>query len=84
MRAGSRRRSKRITAARAARVLELVTASGAVGQARWDLADGFLDDLRRIDAQMREVKKRLTAAVQARSASYSDKLDTLTGDHSTL
>jgi hypothetical protein len=57
--------SKRITAAHAARVLEQVTASGAVGQARRDLADGFLDDLRRIDAQMREVRKRLTAAVQA-------------------
>ena len=57
--------SKRITAAHAARVLEQVTASGAVAQARWDLAADFLDDLRRIDTQMREVRKRLTAAVRA-------------------
>ena len=41
-------------------------------QARWDLADGFLDDLRRIDAQMREVKKRLTAAVQASGTTLTE------------
>jgi transposase len=64
--------SKRITAAHAARVLEQVTASGAVGQARRDLADGFLDDLRRIDAQMREVRKRLTAAVQASGTTLTE------------
>jgi len=64
--------SKRITAAYAARVLEQVTASGAVGQARRDLAGGFLDDLRRIDAQMREVRKRLTAAVQASGTTLTE------------
>jgi transposase len=64
--------SKRITATHAARVLEQVTASGAVGQARRDLADGFLDDLRRIDAQMREVRKRLTAAVQASGTTLTE------------
>jgi transposase len=57
--------SKRITAAHAARVLEQVTASGAVAQARRELAADFLDDLRRIDAQMHEIRKRLTAAVRA-------------------
>ncbi len=57
--------SKRITAAHAARVLEQVTASGAVAQARRELAADFLDDLRRIDAQMHEARKRLTAAVRA-------------------
>jgi transposase len=57
--------SKRITAAHAARVLEQVTASGAVAQARRELAADFLDDLGRIDAQMREARKRLTVAVRA-------------------
>jgi transposase len=64
--------SKRITAAHAARVLEQVTASGAVGQARWELAADFLDDLRRIDAQMREARKRLTAAVQASGTTLTE------------
>jgi transposase len=44
--------SKRISAPQAARVLSQVTASGAVARARCDLAADFLEDLRRIDAQM--------------------------------
>ena len=40
--------------------------------ARRDLADGFLDDLRRIDAQMREVRKRLTAAVRASGTTLTE------------
>ena len=64
--------SKRITAAHAARVLEQVTLSGAVAQARRDLAGGFLDDLRRIDAQMRETRKRLTAAVRATGTTLTE------------
>jgi transposase len=56
--------SKRISAAHAARVLSQVTPSGAVAQARCELAGDFLQDLRRIDAQMREARKKL-AAVQA-------------------
>jgi len=64
--------SKRITAAHAARVLEQVTVSGAVAQARQDLADGFLDDLRRIDAQMRGTRKRLTAAVRASGTTLTE------------
>ena len=64
--------SKRITAAHAARVLEQVTVSGAVAQARQDLADGFLDDLRRIDTQMRETRKRLTAAVRASGTTLTE------------
>ena len=64
--------SKRITAAHAARVLEQVTASGAVAQARRDLAADFLEDLRRIDAQMREARKRLTAAVQASGSTLTE------------
>jgi transposase len=57
--------SKRISAALAARVLSQVTPSGAVAQARCELAADFLQDLRRIDAQMREARKKLAAAVQA-------------------
>jgi transposase len=57
--------SKRISAAQAARVLSQVTPSGAVAQARCELAGDFLEDLRRIDAQMREARKKLAAAVQA-------------------
>jgi transposase len=56
---------KEITAAHAARVLEQVTPSGAVQRARWELAADLLDDLRRADERLREVNKKLTAAVQA-------------------
>ena len=33
--------------------------------ARWELAAAFLDDLRRIDAQLLDAKKKLTVAVRA-------------------
>ena len=64
--------SKRITAANAARVLQQVTVSGAVARARCELAAEFLEDLRRIDAQMKEVKKKLTAAVQASGTTVTE------------
>jgi transposase len=57
--------SKDITAAHAARVLASVTPSGGVEVARYELAAEFLDDLRRVDAQMRDTRKRLTTAVRA-------------------
>jgi transposase len=57
--------SKDITAAHATRVLESVKPSGAIALARCELAAEFLDDLRRIDAQMHDTRKRLTAAVRA-------------------
>jgi transposase len=57
--------SKEITAAHAAQLLESVTPSGAVEAARCELTAEFLGDLRRIDAQMRDTKKKLTAAVAA-------------------
>jgi transposase len=57
--------SRRISAVHAARVLSRVTPSGAVARARCELAGDFLQDLRRIDAQMREARKKLAAAVQA-------------------
>ena len=57
--------SKRISAAQAARVLSQVTVSGAVARARCELAADFPGDLRRIDAQMHQARKKLAAAVQA-------------------
>ena len=57
--------SKDITAAQAARVLESAQPSGAVALARCELAAEFLDDLRRIDAQMRGTRQKLTTAVRA-------------------
>ena len=57
--------SKAITAGQAARLLETITPSGAVEAARCELAAAFLDDLRRIDAQLRDTKKKLDVAVRA-------------------
>jgi transposase len=57
--------SKDITAAHAARVLESAKPSGAIALARCDLAAEFLDDLRRIDAQLHDTRNRLTTAVPA-------------------
>ena len=57
--------SKQIRAAAAARVLEQARPSGAVQQARHELAAEFLAGLCRIDAQLREAKKKLATAVRA-------------------
>jgi transposase len=57
--------SKEITAGHAAQLLGSITPSGAVEAARCELAAAFLDDLRRTDAQLLDVKKKLTAAVRA-------------------
>jgi len=56
---------KVITVARAGRVLKAIRPEGAVEQARCELAAAFLDDLRRIDAQLRGTKKQLAAVVAA-------------------
>jgi len=60
-----------ITTARAGRVLKAIRAEGAVEQARCELAAAFLDDLRRIDAQLRETKKQLAAVVAATGTSLT-------------
>jgi transposase len=57
--------SRRISAAHAARVLSQVTPSGAVARAGCELAGEFLQDLRRIDTQLQQVKKKLATAVRA-------------------
>jgi transposase len=64
--------SKEITAAHAARVLEQLTPCGAVQQARWELAADLLDDLRRADERLREVNKKLNAAVQPADTSLTE------------
>ena len=62
---------KVITTARAARVLRAIRPEGAVQRARCELAVAYLDDLRRIDAQMRETRKKLAAAVAAAGTSLT-------------
>ena len=64
--------TKEIVAAQAANVLEGIEPSGAVEVARCELAAEFLDDLRRIDAQLRDTKKRLTAAVRASGTTVTE------------
>jgi transposase len=66
---------KKIIAAHAARLLGSITPPDAVAAARWELAAALLEDLRRIDAQLRETRKKLDAAVRASATS----LTSLTG-----
>jgi transposase len=64
--------SKRISAAQAAHVLESITPSGTVAAARCELAAEFLEDLRRIDTQMRDAKKKLATAVAASGTTLTE------------
>jgi len=64
--------AKEITAAHAAHLVQSITPSGAVEAARCELAAEFLEDLRRVDAQMRDTKKKLTAAVRASGTTLTD------------
>ena len=63
--------AKAITAAAAARLLDSIVPAGAVDAARRELAAAFVEDLRRIDAQLRQTRKTLTTAVQATGTSLS-------------
>jgi transposase len=62
---------KAITAAHAARFLGSITPAGAVEAARCELAAAFLEDLRGVDARIRETRKKLAAAVQAAGTSLT-------------
>ena len=62
---------KAITTARAARVLRAIRPEGAVQTARCELAAALLDDLRRIDARIRETRKKLAVAVAAAGTSLT-------------
>jgi transposase len=43
-----------------------------VAQARYDLASEFIEDLRRLDAQLRDTRNKLTAAVKASATSLTE------------
>jgi transposase len=60
-----------ITTARAARVLRALRPAGAVQGARRELAADLLEDLRRVDAQLRETRKKLAVAVAAAGTSLT-------------
>jgi transposase len=64
---------KEISASQAARVLEPAQPRGVIAQARHELASQFLHDLRNLDSQLRDTKKKLAAAVRA------SRTTTLTG-----
>ena len=61
-----------ITAAQATRILRSATPSGTAGQARGELAAELLEDMRRLDAQMRESKKKLAVAVKASGTTVTE------------
>jgi transposase len=61
-----------ITAAQAARILRSATPSGTAGQARGELAAELLEDMRRLDAQIRESKKKLAVAVKASGTTVTE------------
>ena len=63
--------SKQITAAHASRILEKLTPPGPVAAARRELAGQFLEDLRGLDAQLRDTGKKLAAAVRASGTSLT-------------
>ena len=63
--------SKAITAPHAARLVASIAPSGAVEAARAELAAAFLEDLRSVDARIRETRKTLAAAVQAAGTSLT-------------
>jgi transposase len=62
---------KAITATRAARILRAIRPAGAVQTARCELAAAFLEDLRRIDARIRETRKKLAITVAAARTSLT-------------
>jgi transposase len=64
--------SKEISAAQAARILGQVTPSGAVELARAELAAEFLEDMRRLDAQLRGTRKKLAAAVRVSGTTLTE------------
>jgi len=63
--------SKAITAPAAARLLESIAPAGAVEAARCELAAAFAEDLRGIDARIRQARAKLAAAIQATGTSLT-------------
>src|SRR5690349_2822629 len=62
---------KEITAAQAERLIEQAKPSGAVGQARRELAAELLADLRHLDIQLAESKNKLATVVKASGTSLT-------------
>jgi transposase len=63
--------SGEITARRAGQVLASATPAGAVDAVRWELAAELTEDLRGVDARIRETKKKAAAAVRAAGTSLT-------------
>ena len=63
--------SRPIYAAHAARILQQITPPDAVAAARCELAAAFLEDLRGVDARIRETRKKLATAVAAAGTSLT-------------
>ena len=63
---------KEISAAQAARILEQASPSGAVDRARAELAGEFLEDMSRLDAQLRGTRKKLAAAVRSSGTTLTE------------
>jgi transposase len=60
-----------ITAGQAERILASITPAEAVRAARWELAAEFTEDLRGIDARIRQTRNKLAAAVRAAGTSLT-------------
>ncbi len=63
--------AKKITAAHAARLLDTITPPDAVAAVRWELAAALVEDLRRVDGQVREAKKKPGTAVRTSGTSLT-------------
>jgi transposase len=63
--------ARAITAGQATRIPGSVAPADAVAAARCELAAAFIDDLRGIDARIRETRKKLAAAVAAAGTSLT-------------
>jgi transposase len=64
--------SKEITVNRAARLLEHITPANAVEVTRYELALEHLDDLRRLDGQIRGLHQRMDNAVKASQTTVTE------------
>jgi transposase len=62
----------KLYASRAAKLLEEFEPDGAVASARYELALDLVEDLRRIDEQMTETKRRIAAAVTASKTTLTE------------
>jgi transposase len=64
--------SKELSVGKANKVLAGLDPEGAVASARYQLAEALIDDLRRIDEQIRDTKKRLAEAVTASKTTVTE------------